>query len=439
MLTSLIIYSVHSQMFHAGTNTTLKAIRQQFWIPTARQRIKSLLRHCTTCRRHGGKPYATPDPPPLPEIRTRDTIPFTITGIDFTGALYVHQDSTENKVYICLFTCATSRAIHLEVVTDLIVENFLLAFRRFTSCRSVPKIVMSDNASTYLAAADELQRLLQSEHLTEVLGRRGVLWRFIPKLAPWYGGWWERLIGLTKMSLKKVLGRSRVTLPVLQTLVVELEATLNDRPLTYVSPEFDDAEPLTPAHLLHGHRIMSLPHEEVGEEDLEDPTFGDSADINRQARLQAFLLGQFRSQWKHEYLTSLREHHRATGINSQTIKTGDIVLVHDDSPRITWKLAVIEELMKGKHGLVRAAKIRTAQGRTNRPIAKLIPLEVSSEVANSSSTNDDNCDTVLPPDSSNEDIVRDINRPRRQAAERGRDKVKMWVKEFGGPPEDVTD
>ena len=122
------------------------------------------------------------------------------------------------------------------------------------------------------------------------------------------------------------------------------------------------------------------------------------------------------------------------------IKTGDIVLVHDDSPRITWKLAVIKELMKGKDGLVHAAKIRTAQGRTNHPIAKLIPLEVSSDVANSSSTNDDNCDTVPPPDGSNEDYtVRDISRPQRQAAERGRDKVKMWIKELGGPPEDFTD
>ena len=231
-------------MFHAGTNTTLTAIQQQFWIPTARQRIKSLLRRCTIYLKHGGKPYAISDPPPLSEIQTRDSIPFTITGIDFTGILYIHHESTESKVYICLFTCATS---HLEVVT------FLLAFRRYTSRRSMPKIVVSDNASTYLAAADELQQLLQSEHLTEVMGRRGVLWNFIPKRAPWYGGWWERLIGLIKMSLKKVLGRSRVTLPVLQTLVVEVEAILNDRPLTHVSPDFDDSVPLTPAHLLHGH------------------------------------------------------------------------------------------------------------------------------------------------------------------------------------------
>ena len=172
-LTSLIIYSLHCQMFHAGTNTTLTAVRQQFRIPTARQCInyKSHLRHYTTCWRHGGKPYATPDLPSLPEIRTHDSIPFTITGIGFTGALYVCQNSTEIMVYICLFTCATSRAVHLEVVTDLTVETILLSFRRFTSRRSVPKTVVSDNASTYLAAADELQRLRQSDHLTELLGK----------------------------------------------------------------------------------------------------------------------------------------------------------------------------------------------------------------------------------------------------------------------------
>ena len=78
-----------------------------------------------------------------------------------------------------------------------------------------------------------------------------------------------------------------------------MEAILNDWPVTHVSPDFNDPEPLTPAHLLHGHRIMSFLHEEVGE-DLEDPTFGDSTGVNRQARLQAFLLDQFQSHWKHE-------------------------------------------------------------------------------------------------------------------------------------------
>ena len=155
-LTSPIIHSVHLRLFHAGTNATLTAIRQRFWIPTGRQQIKSQLRQCIICRKHSGKPYQIPDPPPLPQIRTCASIPFTITGIDFTGALYVRNNHTEEKVYICLFTCATSRAIHLEVVTDLTVDTFLLAFRRFASHRSLPQIVVSDNATTYQAAADEL-------------------------------------------------------------------------------------------------------------------------------------------------------------------------------------------------------------------------------------------------------------------------------------------
>ena len=83
---------------------------------------------------------------------------------------------------------------------------------------------------------------------------------------------------------------------------------------------------------------------------------------------------QFKSRWRHKYLTSLREYHRISGQNIQTIRPGDVVLIHDDTPRITWKLAVIEELLKGKDGLVRAANIRTAQGKTNRPIARLIPF-----------------------------------------------------------------
>ena len=390
MFTSLVILSTHIQLFHAGTNATLTLIRQKFWIPSGRQCVKSLLRRCATCRRHIGKPYATPDPPPLPNIRTRDCEPFSVTGIDFTGAMYVRQSNTEMKVYICLFTCATTRAIHLEVVTDLSVETFLLASRRFASRRSLPQVLVSDNASTYSSAADELQKLLQSDHLTEMLGRRGVQWQFIPKRAPWYGGWWERLIGLTKMALKKVLGRSRVTLTVLETLVVEVEAILNDRPLTHISPDIDDAEPLTPANLLHGRRIMSLPYEVIEEQELSDPTFGNHTDVTRRAQLQAFLLEQFKSRWRHEYLTSLREYHRVSGNNTQKIKPGDIVLVHDDTPRITWKLAVIEELIMGKDGLVRAANIRTAHGRTNRPIARLIPLEVSSDGATTSS-DQENC------------------------------------------------
>ena len=144
----MIIYSTHVKLFHAGTNSTLTAIRQTFWIPKARQHIKSLLHTCTICKRHSGKPYSVPDPPPLPEMVMRDVVLFTVMGVDFSRALYVQMNGAESKVYICLFTCATARAIHLEIVTDLSTDTFLLALRRFASRKSLPQIIISDNGST---------------------------------------------------------------------------------------------------------------------------------------------------------------------------------------------------------------------------------------------------------------------------------------------------
>jgi transposase InsO family protein len=161
-----------------------------------------LLRHCVTCRKVNGKPYKAPDPPPLPTIRLVDSHPFTVTGVDFAGALYVKTPTAQEKVYMCLFTSANTRAVHLEVVTDLMVPTFVAAFRRFASRKSLPKVMISDNASTYQSAAEELAQLLNSSELKSQLGSRGIERKFVPKRAPWYDGFWERLIGLTKLSLK---------------------------------------------------------------------------------------------------------------------------------------------------------------------------------------------------------------------------------------------
>ena len=128
-----------------------------------------------------------------------------------------------------MFTCATTRALHLEIVQELSMETFLLAFHKFAARRSLPTIMVSDNASTYLSAADELRSLMQSTEVKRELGKRGVSWKFIPKRAPWWGGFWERMVGLTKSALKKVLGRRHVSLTTLETVIVEIEAALNDR------------------------------------------------------------------------------------------------------------------------------------------------------------------------------------------------------------------
>ena len=211
--------------------------------------------------------------------------------------------------YVCLFTCAVTRAVHLEIVNDLTVEEFLQALHRFSSRKSLPRLMLSDNASTYLAAANELNILFCSPSLSNALSKKGMTWQFIPKRAPWFGGFWECLIGMTKSSLKKVLGRTFATLSTLQTVIVEIEGILNDCPLTYLSADAKDLEPLTPAHLLNGKRIVSLSYHRVEDDELVDPEFGGESTVMKRAKVQALMLKHFWTRWRSEYLTTIREFH----------------------------------------------------------------------------------------------------------------------------------
>jgi len=181
---------------------------------------------------------------------------------------------------------------------------------------------------------------------------------------------------MVKMSIKKALGRAFITLPVRQTTIVEVEAVLNDRSLTYLSSAAGDPEPLTPFHLLCGRRIVSLPHPTVSDEELNDPDYLQSANQLRTKVDKQGQLLHFQSCWKTEYLTALREVHCTTGNNQQNINVGDVVQIHDDCPRSQWKLAVIEDLTYGGDGYIQSVTVRTANGRTNRPVAWLYPLEV---------------------------------------------------------------
>ena len=146
------------------------------------------------------------------------------------------------------------------------------------------------------------------------------------------------MVGLTKSALNKVLGRQHISLTTLETVVTEIEATLNDRPLTFVSSEHGNLEPLTPAHSLHGRQITCLLHEPTDDHELVDPNYGE---ICGSAKLLVTILQSFQKRWQHEYLTSLREVHRNTGTNCQAVKRGDVVLIYDDAPCATWKMEVV--------------------------------------------------------------------------------------------------
>ena len=211
--TDLVILDAHTKMLHSGVGQTITHIRQSYWIPSIRQCVNLIIQKCIQCRKIMGKPYTKPDSPPLPKDRVVDVIPFTTTGVDFAGPLFVKENGLMRKMYICLFTCSCVRAVHLELVPDMTLDAFILAFRRFVGRKGTPSTVYSDNAPTFVSAAREIPRTLNIN----------INWKFIPRAAPWYGGWWERLIGLTKTTLKKVLGRSQVSADVLRTVITEIE------------------------------------------------------------------------------------------------------------------------------------------------------------------------------------------------------------------------
>ena len=145
---------------------------------------------------------------------------------------------------------------------------------------------------TFNEAANTIQSLNRSTTVQDTLHSHGTEWRFIPKQAPWLGAWWERLIGITKSTIKKVLGRALVSYETLHTIVTEILGLMNDRPHSYVMSDASDQEPFRPAHLLYGRRITALPHQE----DVTIPYITTQTDVIKTARVQGQLISQFREQ-----------------------------------------------------------------------------------------------------------------------------------------------
>ena len=196
--TKLMIVDAHKKVKHSGIQATMNHLRQNYWIPKMRAMVKSTLRYCITCKKLTGQPYPKVVTAQLPGFCTQQTAPFAVTGVDFTGALSARSqnDGKIRECYICLSTCANTQAIHLELVSNLSTQ------RRFAARRSFPQLMISDNATTFQCAAKSLQEMSKSGEIAKFMSTQAVKWTFS---APWFGGFWKRLIGMTKMALKKVI------------------------------------------------------------------------------------------------------------------------------------------------------------------------------------------------------------------------------------------
>ena len=255
--TELIILDCHEKVHHCKERGTLAELRSRFWVTKGRQYVKRLIRNCFLCRKLEGKPYNLPPIAMLPDFRVTEAPPFSKSGVDFAGPLYVKSSTGEmNKCYIALFTCCVTRAVHLELVENLLASTFVNCLRRFCSRRGTPTLMVSDNAKKFKSTVKLLKKLASDSTVTNFLDSRRISWRFNIEWAAWMGGFFERMVGTVKRCLRKVLGNARLSFDELSTVLTEVESTVNSRPLTYLYDDLEEA--LTPSHLMFGRRLSPL-------------------------------------------------------------------------------------------------------------------------------------------------------------------------------------
>ena len=251
-------------------------------------------------------------------------------------------------------------------------ESLIQTLRRFIAKRGVPEMLISDNVETFKKKSEWLNKLYKSREMKKFPQEKGIRWRFNLARAPWWGGLFERLVGSMKRVLRKVLKNNCFDYEELETIIVEVEGELNNRPLTY---DYDgvQAEMLTTSQLLDGHRMSTLPDEGVAEEEFVD-----------ERRRMEFLTRKklhFWNRWLREYLTDLRELHRVKGRQTRPIEEGERVLVEEENVRRgKWRLAKVERLIKGNDDIARGARVRVVNRRgkvlyLQHSIQKLYPME----------------------------------------------------------------
>ena len=433
-LTRLIVTDAHLRVIHNGVKETLTELRSEYWLVKGRQFIRKLIHNCVVCKKHEGNHCRGNPPPPLPEHRVRQSRPFQTTGVDFAGPLHVRVPNGDaagtSKVWLCLYTCCTTRAVHLDLVEDMTTTTFLRCFRRFVARRGVPSRVISDNAKTFKSASRTIECITKGPEVEKYFNRLHVEWKFNLEKAPWWGGIFERMVKSAKRCLKKSIGKSCLSHDELLTLVTEIEAVLNSRPLTYVSSE-DVEEPLTPSHLLVGYRILTLPDPYI----LDDQDYSQEGLTRRMSHLSR-TLQHFWNRWKKEYILELREFHRTReGKGSMYIvKKGDVVTVYDEGhPRGLWRLGKVESLVRGSDGVVRGVHVRVTSKQgyiktLRRPLQHIYPLEIRCEPTDDGNVVENEQDTIavdsdIPATITTESERSSPKRPVRRAATQARDRI----------------
>lgn len=196
-------------------------------------------------------------------------------------------------------------------------------------------------------------------------------WSFIPPHAPHFGGIWEAAVKAAKNHLKRVVGDTALNFEEMCTVLAQIEAVMNSRPLTPVSNDPNDLSYLTPGHFLVGDSLTAIPQQDVRQ-----------VPINRLSRWQRInqIYQHFWKRWSSEYLQQLQQRTKWRYSKGLQLAVGDMVMLReDDSSPLKWAVGRIESIHPGTDGIARVVSIKTTKGTYKRPITKLCILPLQKE------------------------------------------------------------
>ena len=377
--TKLFVEFLHRKHLHANAKVLISLLQQKIWVVNARELVRKIVRQCVHCFHY--KPRLMRQiMGNLPADRLRAQRPFLISGVDFCGPFYTSyriRGKAPYKTYVAVFVCFASKATHIEIVSDLSTNNFLLCLKRFIGRRGLPQKLHCDNATNFVGAKSKLEqfRKLFFEQTTvnsiqSFASQAGFEFCFIPPRAPHFGGLWEAAVKSTKTLLVKNLTHAHLTLEELQTVVVEIEAILNSRPIGPLSNDPNEGEALTPGHMLIGSPLLAAPDEII--------TTNRTSNLNRWQHV-SYLKQRFWEVWQREYIQTLQQ--KSKWLKPQgNIKVGQIVILHEDNlPPQQWILARVIQTISGKDNKVRVVEVRTTKGTFRRSIHKIAPLPLDED------------------------------------------------------------
>lgn len=366
-LTDLIIQDVHESNMHPGHQAVQFLVAQKFWVLSARRAIKRCLHKCVRCFRMNPTPVQ-PIMADLPSSRVSGVKAFAVVGCDYAGPFNVimgkrRRGARAQKAYLCLFVCFATKALHLEIATDLSSDAFIAALKRLVARRGRCSQIFSDCGTNFVGAYRQLTPLMN-----EAAKHEYISFSTHPPSGPHFSGLAEAGVKSTKTHLQRVVGSQLLTYEEIYTLVTQVESVLNSRPLCALSNDPNDLSVLTPGHFLTLEPLTAVPGIPDNQLSMR----------NRWHLLQR-LHNDFWRRWYHDYLNSLSQRSKWTQ-SKGSLNLDDLVVIKEDNLKpLHWRLGRIVALHPGADGVARVATVRTDGGILKRPAVKLCPLPIKED------------------------------------------------------------